>query len=345
VWQRELPILLESVYRPSGRTTGGAIGRMLAAAPAGAVLGWLAGALVLFLTCGACFLMFELMSWMAGLTGRFLVIIPVFITLLDLAGIIIAFILAGALVAIVVAEAGKSGQNRNVFIPAALSALAAAPVMLTLCLWMGWLVRPYLPCIVLVAETVEIDDALRMGDSEIVLYLLLLTSISGVVAAAVVGRSQVHEARYCEECQESYSPGRSVFLHLSRGADLAAILDARNFESLREYSAECCPTPAAFRERLTHEYGAALAITPSLHPVLNYQAGEHCKLTLHTCPQCGQGYLEAEAHAEEPAAGPKKAKTEKKWKFRSVYLSPAEAKLVAEILLPQAAQAQDGQPA
>ena len=319
-WQQALPAYLESQYVPSGRTSAGAVGAMVGAMVPGIVCGWVVTALTLLLTWVVCAGLFQVTDWLANMSNRILIILPLMISFLALVGLGLACVLGGAAVAAVVTEIGKWQKNRNRLIPALLSAAAAVPTLLTATLWLGWTFRPWLAAIAYLAGDVKKEDLVGMGESSIVTYLTLAFCFLGAAVTAVIADRFVQDARFCETCQE-FHKAQSVYLPLVHAPELAAILDARNFTRLQAYVGEAHHTLDSLHESPAVAGGATPGVSTTVDEL---KVNLHCQLSLYLCPGCGEGYLEADAHAEEVVKADTKEKKEENWKFRSLAVSAEE---------------------
>jgi hypothetical protein len=318
-WQGALSPRIESEYQPSGRSSASAVGMMTAGTLLGAALAELAAALALLATWGVYLLLASFVDWMAGATNRVFIILPFLITLLTAVGYGGACALGGGILAIVVVELGKSGKNRSALIPALFSAVATLPVLLSISFWMRWTFAPGLASLALLGES-TMADLQQYGDSIIITGAIVVFCLGGSVVAWLVAVNAVKEARYCEVCQEFLGTIGTAHVPIAHAPQVADSLDAHDYTALATHADAAAPTVEEFNKRSF--------VQSEVNP-------PHCVLGLYLCPSCGEGYLEASAHAEEIVNTETKQKKEATWKFRSVFLSKVEGIVVREGLFPQ----------
>jgi hypothetical protein len=137
------------------------------------------------------------------------------------------------------------------------------------------------------------------------IIIKILGFILAPIVAAVTSVSIIYRQKFCEGCKMYLKRNRSVHMPLPVGKTLVDIIDSRAFTQLHE--------PL---KQLTND--------------LN----KYCFISLHTCPNCNNGFLEALAHIRSSwrGNGSEIEAKEAKWMFRSIKINSAEAIIIKPLL-------------
>jgi hypothetical protein len=187
-WKEQLPEA-KPAYKASGKVPVLALVIMLFVLPFAAVAGSICGSLlnsILLIPLGIIGGLIVFLWWRITPYFAVMCLAPVLVVIGGLIGGVIYLVTAGAVAAIVVANAGKLGKNRSPVAAGVFSLVAAALLVGSI-----WMLFRYVP------------------DSEVHNFItgpwgILCTIVAGLVAcvtAAATGYRLVEEQRFCEKCK------------------------------------------------------------------------------------------------------------------------------------------------
>jgi MFS family permease len=189
--KNELPPV-ESIYQPSGVTSGTALGFMLLGIPIGGAAGALVGGICAFLVGLVLWGCVALINWIASL--GWICWITILVTgLVGFGGAALVFGVAGVITAMTITGMGKAGNNRNAAWPALFSLVGAL-----LATGLSWfLFEQY--------GKAPLERILGAGPNTLKLVYQITFGIGTLIAMGVALRTaqkEVQSAKFCEDCQQ-----------------------------------------------------------------------------------------------------------------------------------------------
>ncbi|HPB32864.1 MAG TPA: hypothetical protein PLB62_15555, partial [Candidatus Sumerlaeota bacterium] len=245
----------QSLYKPSGKIPSQAVLYMIIGAVLGVLAGGLSGLIVSHIGLLVTFLLVSATTWLADVTGRVFCCPAILAIVAFIVSYLASFVIAGIASALCVTGIGKKGKNRNVAAAAVLGMVSGA-----------------LGAYVFSQGYMLIHTAMR--SEGYALWGMIVGILISVISAWICSVHEVHEAKFCEECECFMSKEALRGLSWPGMRLITGALKSNNMEH------------------------AAIIIE---------KAGGKAGLPfLFTCPMCKKGYLEISAQFE------KHWKTEKK---------------------------------